>query len=258
MVDNFYEHQGDDVNWLFSWRRPLFQWENTLVTQLRELLVEVVLTMEEDFWCWNPDPEESFSVNSCYKLLVQELSTESELEEETLTVFNQIWESPAPSKVIAFSWQLLYDRITTRSNLDARGMIRPEDPKECVGCVGVVESSTHLFVHCPSAISVWYGIFRWLGLVIIAPPSLSVLFEVFRGAARNKKLRQGFLLIWHVTIWAIWKARNSSIFAGGAVVINEIVDEIKVLSWKWCLARLKVRPSLFYEWSWDPGDCLQR
>jgi hypothetical protein len=40
---------------------------------------------------------------------------------------------------------------------------------------------------------------------------------------------------------------------GGVVVPNAIVDEIKVLSWKRCLARMKVRPSLFYKWSWDPG-----
>lgn len=40
--------------------------------------------------------------------------------------------------------------------------------------------------------------------------------------------------------------------------VDEVVDEIKVLSWTWNLHRLKTAPCLFYEWCWDPGDCLRR
>jgi hypothetical protein len=97
-----------------------------------------------------------------------------------------------------------------------------------------------------------------LGVVIVIPPNLAVLFEVFRSAAKNKKIRQGFLMIWHATIWSIWKMRNNTIFAEGIYNPKELVDAIKVLSWKWSLARLKLMPCLFYEWTWDPGDCLMR
>jgi hypothetical protein len=45
-------------------------------------------------------------------------------------------------------------------------------------------------------------------------------------------------------------------FPEGSFVTNVIVDEVKVLSWKWSLARLKVPSCMYYEWSWDPGDCL--
>ncbi|CAJ2643641.1 unnamed protein product [Trifolium pratense] len=173
-------------------------------------------------------------------------------------IFDHIWDSPAPSKVIAFSWQLLHDRIPTRSNLAVRGILVADVPWECVGCVGSVESSIHLFLHCPSALKVWYDIFRWLGLVIVIPPSLFLLFEVLRASARNVKIRKGFLLIWHATIWSLWKARNGSIFANESFAPNDIVEEIKVTSWKWSLARLKVPPCMYYEWTWDPGDCLLR
>jgi hypothetical protein len=105
---------------------------------------------------------------------------------------------------------------------------------------------------------VWYEVFKWLGVVIVMPPLLVSLAEVVRGAARNKKMRLGFLMIWHVSIWCIWKARNNTIFANGFLVPSELVEEIKVLSWKWSLARLKVKPCLFYEWCWDPGDCFLR
>ncbi|MCH82018.1 ribonuclease H protein [Trifolium medium] len=250
---------GDAWTWSFSWRRALFQWEEALVVLLRELLAPVTLSLEvEDKWSWVPDPDGVFSVKSAYNLLVEELWIEDDLDEDVAVIFDHIWESPAPSKVIAFSWQLLYDRIPTRSNLDVRGIFVSDAPWECVGCVGRVETSIHLFLHCPSAMMVWYDIFRWLGVVIVIPHSLFSLFEVLRGSARNAKVRQGFLLIWHATLWSIWKARNSSIFANGSFSPKEIVDEIKEVSWKWSLDRLKVAPSLFYEWTWDPGECLLR
>jgi hypothetical protein len=73
----------------------------------------------------------------------------------------------------------------------------------------------------------------WIGVVIVMQATLSSLFEVFREVARNKKLRQGFLLIWLATIWIIWKARNNAIFANGLINPSELVEEVKVLSWKY-------------------------
>jgi hypothetical protein len=160
--------------------------------------------------------------------------------------------------VIAFSWQLLYDRIPTRYNLDLRGINTSDKPWECVGCVGKIETSRHLFLHCPSAMKVWGDVFKWLGVSIVIPPSISSLFELLKGTARNAKIRDGFVLIWHATLWSLWKARNNAIFKDIPFIPNVIVDSIKVVSWKWRLARMKLAPCLFYEWIWDPGECLLR
>ncbi|GAU25512.1 hypothetical protein TSUD_279970 [Trifolium subterraneum] len=131
-------------------------------------------------------------------------------------------------------------------------------PWECVGCVGNVEASLHLFLHCSSAMNVWYEVFRWLGVVLVVPPSLFLLFEMMRGSARCEKIRKGFVIIWHATLWSLWKARNNAIFGNGSINPQGIFEDIKVLSWKWSLTKLNVSPSMFYEWSWDPGDCLLR
>jgi hypothetical protein len=210
----------------------------------------VALDSEEDRWVWVPDLDGSFSVKSAYNLLVKELWTDNVLEGELAEVFDHLWESPTPSKVIAFSWQLLYDRTPTRFNLGVRGIILAEKPWECVGCVGNVETSNHLFLHYPCAMKIWGEIFNWLGLQIIIPPSIPSLFEVIRGSTRNTKIRKGFLMIWHATLWAIWKVRNNAILSSGTFLPQEIVDDIKVLSWKWSLGGLKILPCLFYEWSW--------
>jgi hypothetical protein len=191
-------------------------------------------------------------------LLLDEVDNGDVLEADLLVAFNHIWDSPAPSKVIAFSWQLLYDRIPSRSNLAIRGLLSLDVPWECVGCVGKMETSLHLFLHCPSTMLVWSNIFKWLGVSIVIPPSLVTLLDILLGAARNRNIRRGFIMIWHATLWSIWKARNNAIFANGVFIPASVIDNIKVLSWKWCLSRLKVTPCLYYEWIWDPGDCLMR
>jgi hypothetical protein len=147
-VVDFFRDVGGTREWNFVWRRTLFQWEEALVLSLREVLQLVVLNLEEDRWVWMPDVEGSFSVKSAYNLLVKELWTDNVLEGELVEVFDHLWDSPAPSKVIAFSWQLLYDRTPTRFNLGARGITLEDKPWECVGCVGNVETSNHLGGGC--------------------------------------------------------------------------------------------------------------
>jgi hypothetical protein len=233
MVSDFVSWNGDNRNWCFSWRRNLFQWEEDSVVVLKGLLEPVMFTLEDDCWNWLPDEDGEFSVKSSYKILLKDLGEGDEVEGELGRVLEHIWDSPAPSKVVAFSWQLLYDRIATRNNLEARGVVISERPWECLGCVGKVENSNHLFLHCPSAMLVWLEVFNWIGVPLIIPPSIASLFELFSGVAKNAKIRKGFLMIWHATLWSIWKARNNAI-----------------------LARLKILPCLFYEWNWDPGACL--
>lgn len=59
-------------------------------------------------------------------------------------------------------------------------------------------------------------------------------------------------------IWMLWKTRNERIFKNKVKVIEDIVEEVKILSWKQSLSRLKGSPYLFYEWCWNSNDCLDR
>lgn len=66
-------------------------------------------------------------------------------------VFRYLWKSPTPSKVVAFSWKLLWDRIPTQKNLATRKIIDPLVATDCVWCEGEVETSLNLFLHCDFA-----------------------------------------------------------------------------------------------------------
>lgn len=56
------------------------------------------------------------------------------------------------------------------------------------------------------------------------------MIETWSGEARNKKIQNGHRLIWHTTILSIWKARNDKILKNGTKQVEDMVEEIKVLS----------------------------
>ncbi|MCH90522.1 F-box family protein [Trifolium medium] len=197
-----------------------------------------------------------FSVKSAYDALLREIVPGPLLSPRKSKIFSSIWDSPAPSKVIAFSWQLLHDRVPTKDNLLLRGVIHDNSEGKCVWCDVSPESSRHLFLHCKVAHEVWYEIFKWLGVVIVMPSNFLHLFECFGEVASTKKLRKGFRLVWHSVLWAIWRARNNKVFNNMEMKPIDIIEEVKVTSWKWSLERLKISPCLFYEWVWEPGICI--
>jgi hypothetical protein len=211
---------------------------------------------EEDSWKWVQNEDDNFTVKSTYLLLGTIFSPESGVGVHELRVLSNIWKSPAPSKVITFALKLLRNRLPTRVSLAYRGIEMNGGSVNCVNCQGIAETEVHLVLFCDFAMRVWKEIFRWLGLVIIIPPNLSLLFDCLTVSAGTKKVRSGYSLIWHAMVWMIWSSRNNVIFSNGGISPEEVVDAIKLISWRWGLSRHKIPICLCYEWCWDPRLCL--
>jgi hypothetical protein len=188
----------------------------------------------------------SFSVKSAFLFLDSLFAPEPILGVEELRVLSLIWKSPAPSKVLAFSWKLVRDGLPTRDHLAVRGVQVNGGVLDCVHCHGREEVVVHLFLFCDFADCVWKAIFRWLGLIIVIPPSIPFLFVFFTGAGGSTKMRRGFSLICHTTVCAIWRSRNNVIFLNGVTDPGEVVDAVKLLYWRWGLSRHKIPTCLFY------------
>ena len=250
--------KSKEGEWSFNWRRHLFVWENNLLLELLADLEGFVCTNEEDRWRWILEEDGNFSVKSMYLKLEGREIGEGARPDGERRVFHQIWKSGAPSKVVAFVWKALLDRILTRTNLEKRNCLPNDIGNNCVWCVEVAETSSLLFLHCDMARNVWLNLMLWLDLNFVMPLNLFHHWECWSGGPINKKIRKGLCMIWEVVIWVIWKARNDRIFNNENARWDELVEEVKVTSWRWFLSRFNSPVCLFYEWSWCLRDCLLR
>lgn len=126
-----------------------------------------------------------------------------------------------------------------------RNVLDPGQNNLCTFCNRVEESSLHLFLHCGFASLVWLKIMLWLDRVFLIPNNFFVHWECW--SERKNNVKKGLWLIWNSTIWVLWKARNDCIFKDINYSAEEIVEEIKVLSWRWVLSRMSIPACLFYE-----------
>jgi hypothetical protein len=243
--------------WDLCWRRSFFVWEEQLVGELEAVINNVGIVDTEDRWIWNPDIEGGFSVKSLYDYLDQFLLPHNTLTQLAKFAFKGIWKTPVPSKVAALAWQLMLEKIPTRDNLCRRGILQIEEAL-CPLCNGAVESVCHLFLHCPFTSAVWYGLNRWLGVVVIIPSDVIMSYEQLVARGPNKKIRRGFSGVWLAFVWIMWKTRNDRIFNNMTGNVEEVVDCIQRISWHWFLNKVAKNSCLFYEWVWNPGDCMIR
>ncbi|GAU24615.1 hypothetical protein TSUD_289780 [Trifolium subterraneum] len=80
-------------------------------------------------------------------MLVEKHNNNNVLRAPLEELFKNLWCCAAPSKVCAFSWQLLLDRIQTRDNLCKRRIIQQHQAARVL-CELAAESGLHLFLHC--------------------------------------------------------------------------------------------------------------
>ncbi|GAU13211.1 hypothetical protein TSUD_234180 [Trifolium subterraneum] len=85
------ELDGTTWRWNFRWWRRLFGWEAVVLEKLMMMLVDGLLTSEEDRWVWTHSDDGNFSVKFAYSLLAPILLNEDDRMIVDSFVFENIW-----------------------------------------------------------------------------------------------------------------------------------------------------------------------
>lgn len=237
--------------WEFRWRRNLMgrelEWLAELLTELRAAhLVE----NKPDKWIWTLEGEGYFSVHSSYMFLQDQQLGEQDNE------LRQIWSAPAPSNVKAFSWRALLDRIQSKENLRKRQVLNQAEDLVCPFCSHDIETTSHILISCPISSQIWFGISRWRGILTVFPATPREHMMQFPSLGRSKAQRLGELTIWMATIWCIWLMRNSILFNGAALDVEQVVEKSQFKAWQWVRTKVNGFSYSWFEWKSNPALCI--
>ncbi|MCH94868.1 kinesin-like protein [Trifolium medium] len=201
-----------------------------------------------DRWQWRPDSYKSYTVRDAYQILTSQDSVTLDDAEEL------IWHTQVPLKVSIFAWRLLPDRLLTKTNLVTRGILSSEAHYCAFGC-GAVESAHHLFLSCGTFGSLWSIVHSWIGFSSVESHTLSDHFVQFTYSAGGHRARRSFLqLIW--LVWVVWNERNHRLFRGSAHSLQQLLDKIKIFSFRWLKSTNSTLDSNYHTWWSSPLLCL--
>jgi hypothetical protein len=63
---------------------------------------------------------------------------------------------------------------------------------------------------------------------VVLPGNSQSVLQILAGLVKKGKSLKGLLLIWHLVVWLIWRARNDCIFSSKTTLIADTLDVIIV------------------------------
>jgi len=146
---------------------------------------------------------------------------------------NLVWHSHVPLKVYILAWRLLRNRLPTKTNLTARG-IMVHDALLCVSGCREVETVQHLFVSCPIFRDLWQHVRAWIGVNGVDPFDIADHFAQFSyllgHATKNRSFMQ---LLWLACVWVLCTERNNKQFNNTENIIHQLFEKVQIHSFWW-------------------------
>jgi len=156
-------------------------------------------------WRWLRDHSGSYFVRSTYDMLTSDgINTVAE-------VSDLIWHKHVPLKVPILAWRLLRNRLPTKANLVARGILG-QDAHLCVSGCGEVETTQYLFISCPIFSELWHLVRAWIRMSGVDPVDVSDHFLQFTHLIGGAATRRSFMqLLWLLCVSVLWTERNNTV-----------------------------------------------
>ncbi|CAK8542939.1 unnamed protein product [Lathyrus sativus] len=249
-----------DGQWFWKVRETLIDEGPNIETEWSDcsfLLEQVAANINvEDNWNWLLHDSLSYKVSSFYN----DLSSSDpalNIGSDSVTLLEILRKTVLPAKVQTFIWRLALDRLSTRSNLMRRKVIDFSQNSDCVFCSSSYKDVPHLFFSCSKSSLVWNRICDWVDIENISKDCCSTHVKVWKlrllGRCKEDKINS----IWFISCWSVWRDRNNTFFRNETIDVEDIVIDIKVISWNWLiLGRQESNHCSLYEWFKFPFDFM--
>ena len=246
-VEEMFELGVEEGGLAWNWRRRLWDWEEEMARECRLLLSNVVLQVStNDRWCWRLDINGGYSVRSVYHMLN---SDDSQVVD---VVSDFIWHRHVTVKVSILAWRLLRNRLPTKSNLVARGILLQE-AQMCVACCGEVETAHRLFVSCTVFCELWHLVREWIGVSGVDPFDIATHFHQFTYLAGGSiNIRSFMQLLWLMCVWI----RNNRLFKNEVKSMYQLLEKVKIHAYWWMKAANAMYVLGVHSWLTCPIACL--
>ncbi|XP_057452728.1 uncharacterized protein LOC130744569 [Lotus japonicus] len=229
---------GPQWIWNIAFVRDFLGWERQPYDDLQALLQTLVPKQGEradrDSIIWKHDNMGLYSVKSMCAVVEARWFTE-----EGWSV-PQFLRPILPSKIALFLWQVQKNRITSKENLEQRGVVL-ENGASCIFCLSTTETVAHLFLHCPQIWMLWTTVLQREGIMWSIPESVSTLLAEWSQLRKNTS-RILWEMIPYALCWEIWMARNNVIFHDKLFDVEAIWESHVFLLFTWIRAWWKDCP----------------
>ncbi|GKV44547.1 hypothetical protein SLEP1_g51717 [Rubroshorea leprosula] len=167
------------------------------------------------------------------------------------------WSKLIPTKISAFGWQVLQDKIPTKLNLYKRGIITYSSQIMCEMCRGSIEDVNHLFSHCKVAFLVKSKCAQWWRFLSVQLENCLNDFEQQKPLIKDPSVRAGWDVVWFSIIWSLWLARNARIFRNQEHEADKIFELVRLRAFNWIKGRTASYSFSFHDWMLEPVLCLK-
>lgn len=218
---------------------PSLPSEDSQLHNLVQLLGDFRLSHGSDSWIWALESSGSFSVNSLYKLV------KSTFHGPAFWPFP--WNKTAPIKANILGWRIEQDRLPTKVQLAKRNVNIPSNL--CPLCNIFEETTSHLFIQCHFAQSLWSLLTNWCKIPPRPPDDIHGLLSAHLNPLIDPRKAQRINLIIIAFCSVIWSHRNDALFNNRTPAVHLAFNDLRSLSFQWFSTRGKLPKIPWEEWS---------
>lgn len=188
------------------------------------------LAEDDDKREWKANPKGTFSVSSCYALLMHD---QGQIVPPKFPS-SYIWYKTIPPKISFLVWTAANRVVTTLSMLSRRGMTVVNT---CAFCNNNEETVEHLFLHCTFIWKIWEHFLQQLGIVWSHPTTVIEFLWKWKLKISTKPLIFLRYYLPFAIWWSVWVERNDIQIAKkqGRKTLSSLILDIKVLLLSWSI-----------------------